>query len=92
MRVDAYNQITQVYQTNKTKKVASKDKANSSDVFELSQTGKGLQVAQQAVKAAPDVREDKVKQYKEQLASGTYNVSAEDFAEKMVNNYFNTII
>lgn len=92
MRVDAYNQITQMYQATKTKPAASKGKVNSSDVFEISRTGKDFQIAKQAVKAAPDVREDKVNKFKEQLASGTYNVSAEEFADKMINSYFNTII
>lgn len=92
MRVDAYNQITQMYQAAKAKPVTAKGKVSSTDVFEISQTGKDLQVLKQAVKAAPDVREDKVNMIKEQLASGTYNVSAEEFADKIVNSYFNTII
>lgn len=92
MRVDAYNQITQMYQATKTKPASAKGKASSSDVFEISQTGKSLQAAKQAVKDAPDVREDKINKIKEQLASGTYNVSAEEFADKVLNNYFNTII
>ncbi|MFW5668655.1 MAG: flagellar biosynthesis anti-sigma factor FlgM [Acetivibrio ethanolgignens] len=37
-------------------------------------------------------RYDKVNKIKEQLASGTYDVSAEEFADKIVNSYFNTII
>lgn len=92
MRVDAYNQITQMYQATKTKPTAAKGKVSSTDVFEISQAGKDLQVLKQAVKAAPDVREDKVNEIKEQLASGTYDVSAEEFADKIVNSYFNTII
>lgn len=92
MRVDAYNQITQMYQATKAAKTTAKGKTASSDVFEISQTGKSLQVAKQAVKDAPDVREDKVNRIKEQLASGTYNVSAEEFADKILNSYFNTLI
>lgn len=92
MRVDAYNQITQMYQATKTKPSTAKGKAKASDVFEISQTGKDLQVAKQAVKDAPDVREDKVNKIKEQLAAGTYHVSAEEFADKMVNRYFNMMV
>lgn len=92
MRVDAYNQITQIYQSTQTKKTVAKGKNSFSDVFEISQTGKDLQIAKQAVKDAPEVREDKVNKIREQLASGTYNVSAEEFADKIVNSYFNAII
>lgn len=92
MRIDAYNQITQVYQNSQAKKTAAKGKAGLSDVFEISRAGKDLQVAKQAVKDAPDIREDKVKRIQEQLASGTYNVSAEQFADKMVEAYFEAII
>lgn len=92
MRVDAYSQITQMYQAAKPAKTTAKGKKASSDVFEISQTGKDLQAVKQAVKDAPDVREDKVRRIKEQLASGTYHVSAEEFADKMVNSYFNTFI
>ena len=92
MRVDAYNQITQLYQVTATKTTTQKGKKSASDVFEISQAGKDLQVANQAVKDTPEIREDKVNRIKEQLASGTYNVSAEEFANKMINNYFNIVI
>lgn len=92
MRVDAYNQVTQMYQATKAKPAAVKGKVGSADVFEISQAGKDLQAAKQAVKEAPDIREDKVNRIKEQLASGTYNVSAEEFADKVINSYFNISI
>ncbi len=94
MRIDAYNQIAQIYKTNQAKTTASKTEKTSSfsDALQLSQTGKDIQVAKQAVKDAPDVREDKVNEMKSKLASGTYNVSGEELADKLVNNYFNGTI
>ena len=94
MRIDAYNQIAQLYQTTKTKTTTSKtDKtASFSDALQLSQTGKDIQVLKQAVKDVPDIREDKVNELKAKLASGTYNVSGKELADKLVNNYFNEII
>ncbi len=94
MRIDAYNQVAQIYQTNKAKTTAGKTEKTSafSDALQLSQTGKDMQVAKQAVKDAPDVREDRVNEIKSKLASGTYNVSGEEIADKLVNNYFNGII
>ncbi|MDK2807602.1 MAG: negative regulator of flagellin synthesis FlgM [Clostridiales bacterium] len=94
MRIDAYNQIAQLYQANQAKATKAKtDSAGSfSDSLQLSQTGKDMQVAKQAVKDADDVREDKVNDLKARLASGTYNVSAEDLADKLVNQYFDEVI
>ena len=49
------------------------------------------QIAKQAVKDAEDVREDKVNKYKDAIASGTYNVSSQEIAEKMVSKYFDSL-
>lgn len=86
MRIEAYNAVSQIYQTNT--KMAAKNNVNaaSNDKFEISQTAKAYQVAKQAVSAAPDIREDKVAEIKAKMASGTYTVSAEDFAEKVLDD------
>ena len=54
--------------------------------------GKDYQIAKNAVAAAPDVREDKVNAIKQALASGTYNVSMEEVADKLINSSFNLSI
>lgn len=86
MRIDAYNAVSQVYQTNT--KMASKTKSISDvkDNFEISDVAKVFQVAKQAVSATPDVREDKVAEIKAKMASGNYTVTPEDFAEKVMND------
>lgn len=92
MRVDAYNQITQMYQTTKANVKNTNRSEKTSDSLHISQTGKDYQVAKQAVREVPDVREDKVNQIKESLASGTYQVTGEEFAEKVLARYFDSII
>ncbi len=92
MRVDAYNKVNQLYQTSATKKVASTNKVSSSDSLVISQSGKDYQIAKQAVQNVPDVREDKVAQIKAAMASGTYNVTAEELADKLVDSYFSASI
>ena len=62
-------------------------KTSSSDKVEISTFGKDLQVARQAVSNAPDVREDKVAEYKSRIQAGTYDVSSESFADKMLEEY-----
>ena len=89
MRIDAFNQVTQLYKTNSTKKTYKTSNAQVADKLEISQIGKDYQIAKNAVAAAPDVRADKVNAIKQQLASGTYNVSMEEVADKLINSSFN---
>jgi len=96
MRIDAYNQVSQLYKTQKVTK-ASKAYATTGsyagglDQVQISQTGQDYQIAKQAVAGASDIREDKVAQMKERIASGNYNVDTEDFARKLLEKY-NAII
>lgn len=92
MRIDAFNQVTQLYKTNSTKKTYATSRTQAADKLEISQMGKDYQVAKNAVAAAPDVREDKVNAIKQALASGTYNVSMEEVADKLINSSFNLSI
>lgn len=92
MRIDAFNQVTQLYKTNSTKKTYKASSTQAADKLEISQIGKDYQIAKNAVAAAPDVRADKVNAIKQQLASGTYNVSMEEVADKLINSSFNLSI
>ena len=53
MRIDAYNQVTQLYKTNSTKKAYKTNTAQAADKVEISQMGKDYQIAKNAVAAAP---------------------------------------
>lgn len=92
MRVDALNQVSQLYQQSNPKKVTRAGETNAAkDEFHISRTAKDYQVAKQAVSEAADVREDKIAAYKEAMVSGTYNVSSQEIAEKMVSKYFDSL-
>lgn len=88
MRVDAVNQISQIYKPSSAKKVNKAGAVSNKDAYEVSQFAKEYQIAKNAVSKTSDVREDKVAEIKEALASGTYNVSAQEIAEKMVSRFF----
>ena len=92
MRVDSINKIKQVYNTNSSRKINSVTKANEKDALVISQTGRDLQIAKQAVAKASDVRMDKVNDIKQRLASGTYNIQANEVADKLVDKYFEASI
>ena len=57
----------------------------SADSVTLSDGAKSLAAARDAVKAAPDVRDDKVSEIKQQVTDGTYKVSAKVLARKMLD-------
>ena len=87
MRIDAYNQISQIYQTNKKHTVNKTSQVYGSDKVEISQFGKDYQIAKQAVAQASDVRADKVADIKARIDAGTYSVSNDDFAAKLAEKY-----
>lgn len=87
MRIEAYTQVQQLYNTNGTKQVKSKSEKSFSDQLQISSVGKDIQVAKQAIANAPDVRTDLVNDIKERIDNGTYNVDEQSFAEKLFARY-----
>ena len=92
MRVDAINHVSQLYQSTKVKSVGKTKKSSYQDAYEISQSAKDYQVAKNAIAESSDVREDRVAEMKEALASGTYNVTSQEIAEKMISNYYDISI
>jgi len=93
MRIDAYNAVNQIYQTaTQTQKINKEEKkVAKDDKFEISQTGKDLAVAKKAISDVPDIREEKVETIKKQMKEGTYRVSTEDVAEKILSSMTGSI-
>lgn len=92
MRIDAYNAVNSVYNTTKPlKKVSSEKKVSKDDTLEISQFGKELNVAKKAISEAEDVRIDKVEAIKKQMQEGTYFVSDDVLAEKILDNFVTRI-
>lgn len=91
MRIDAINKVNQLYQATKSKKLNETGSTKAKDKYEVSKFAQDYQTAKAAVKNEPDIREDKVSDIKSALASGTYNVSAQEISDKMVSRYFDSI-
>ena len=88
MRIEAYSQVQQIYSGNKIGKPQAAKKTNDvRDTVSFSSIGKDIQVAKQAVNNAPDVREDVVAKLKAAIKNGTYDVSGEAFADKLLAKY-----
>ena len=87
MRIEAYTQVQQLYNSAKVQKDANVSKKGQTDQVQISSVGLNIQAAKAAVKSAEDIRFDKVNPIKEAIANGTYNVSAESFADKLLEKY-----
>jgi negative regulator of flagellin synthesis FlgM len=87
MRIEAYSQISKLYNTEKKSNVSETSKTSKNDKVEISQQGRDYQIAKKAVTEASDVREDLVAKYKKEIQAGTYNVNDNDFANKVIDSY-----
>ncbi|MBI3968730.1 MAG: flagellar biosynthesis anti-sigma factor FlgM [Chloroflexi bacterium] len=74
---------TQNVQRESTQRVRT-ELPNPVDTVEISDEARELARARQAVDAAPDVRSEHVAEIKKQVEAGTYSVSPELLARKML--------
>jgi len=86
---DINAQMVQQYQKNDSYVAASDKRAvnaavNPEEKVDLSTQAKDIQQVKNALTKVPDVREEKVQEIKNQVENGTYNVSGEEIAGKMV--------
>lgn len=87
MRIEAYNQVQQIYNESKIKKTQSAGKAGQTDQVEISSIGKDIQTAKKAVSQTPDIREELTTPLKKQVQDGTYDVDGMTFAERLLQKY-----
>lgn len=86
---DVNAQMIQQYQRNESvisavDKQAGAAAVKPEETVDLSTMARDIQQAKVEVSKAPDVREEKVQEIKSQVEKGTYNVSGEQIANKMV--------
>lgn len=91
MRIEAYTQVQQVYNTQKTSKSMKTNAAGLRDAVQISSMGRDIQIAKQAVANTPDIREEVVAPLKASIQAGTYQVSSESFADKLLEQYKATL-
>jgi negative regulator of flagellin synthesis FlgM len=84
------NSVSSIYSVYNTKPAISRKKttdAASADSYNVSNEGKGYNSIYKAVMQSPDIREDKVNSISQQIADGTYNVSTQDLADKILSGF-----
>ena len=87
MRIEAYSQIQQIYNTNRTTKTQEKKNVRPTDQLQISSMGRDMQIANEAARAASDIREEVTAPLKASIEAGTYHVSTESFADKLFSKY-----
>lgn len=87
MRIEAYNAVNQIYSAKKPGKVGKVASAYGRDQVQISSIGKDFQTAKAAVANASDIRREVTEPIKAAIANGTYNVSNDDFASKLLAKY-----
>ncbi|MBD5550124.1 MAG: flagellar biosynthesis anti-sigma factor FlgM [Lachnospiraceae bacterium] len=84
MKINPYIQVQQMYNTKKPGTVKKAGTVGRADNVVISNIGREIQVAKQAVANAPDIREDVTEPIRAAVNSGTYEVSGESFADKLM--------
>jgi len=87
MRIEAYTQVQKLYDTKKAKKTVVGSSVNASDQLQISSMGKDIQWAKQAVAESSDIREDVIAPIRARIQSGTYAVSTDSFADKLIQKF-----
>jgi negative regulator of flagellin synthesis FlgM len=72
--------------TDTSKSSGSTSSTGGSEHIAISSKAKDIQKATEAVNVAPDIRIEKVARIKEQITNGSYSVSSEQLAEKILEN------
>lgn len=89
MRINPMNNVNSIYKSNKANKAyGATSVSTSKDTLAISDFAKELQVAKQAVNHAPDVRQSRIDEIKQQMEAGNYNITAAQLTDKLLNKYF----
>ncbi len=87
MRIEAYSQVHQIYQSGKVNKARQTGNMSHTDQLQFSSLGKDIGVAQAAIAAAPDVREELIAPVRAQIQNGSYSVDVSTFADKLLQKF-----
>jgi len=90
MRIEAYTQVQQIYQSQKTDKSRKETATASADEVQISSFGHDIQTAKAAIAKSPDIREAMTASIKEKVQNGTYEVNVGSFADKLLSKFEET--
>ncbi|MBO5341752.1 MAG: flagellar biosynthesis anti-sigma factor FlgM [Lachnospiraceae bacterium] len=91
MRIQSYIQVQQLYNTQKTNRTQKSTQTSFSDKLQISTMGKDIQTAKAALANTSDIREDKIADIKSAIKDGSYEISNESFADKLLERFSQTL-
>ena len=91
MRIQSYIQVQQMYNTQKPNRTQKSTQTSFSDKLQISTLGKDIQTAKMALANTSDIREDRIADIKSAIQDGSYEVSSESFADKLLERYSQTL-
>lgn len=81
------NKAMRIYNKTATKKTDNvKNVEEPKDKLQLSEKAKEFQIAMKAFKNLPEIREDLVSELKDKIKQGTYDVTGEEIADKIIES------
>lgn len=90
MRIEDHLRIFQIYNQNKRINKIEKGKDISNiDKIEISKEAKEFQAILNALNKTSDIRSEKVEDIKNRIENNTYNVTAKDVINKLIEEYKN---
>jgi len=89
IRINNVASAYRLHNTDNAKRPRRLEGSNSSgkDTFTLSHVAGDYVMARQVITSVPDVRQEKIDDVQERMASSLYPVSAQQLAEKIMQNY-----
>ena len=83
MKITNLLNTTNIYNKNTKNDKKIERTIKNNDSFTVSDKARDFQSVLKAVSSSPDIREEKVNNILNKIQEGSYNVSAEDIAEKL---------
>lgn len=86
MKISNILQVSNIYKNNTKLKNKKSLESTKMDNLNLSSEALDYQKILTAVNKAPNIREDKINDIMERINNGTYKISSEEIAEKILSN------
>ena len=87
MKITNMLNTTNIYNKNTKNDKKIEKTIKNNDSFTVSDKARDFQAVLKAVSSSPDIREDKVNNILNKIQEGSYNVSSEDIAKKLLSKY-----
>jgi len=87
MKISNISSVYEIYSTNKPAVSGKIDNSGTEkDDFKVSEKAREMQFTMKAVFSAPNIREDRIADLTSRINEGSYNISAESVADKILSN------